>query len=201
MLRKFLLIVALFGSVVARGQETLVPDTTLHLPRLNYYGQVPSYINRWSMNSLMGFHDWELHQGLNLNLGASVFGAFGDNAPSGAGFAQNLSGMYALPFNNKLSLAFGGYFTNANWGGMNLRDAGLNAVLGYRFDEHWEAYLYGQKSLIKPKIWWPYYDMNELGDRIGAAVRYNFNPSVSVQLNVEYNTNHGSGAPEPLRIP
>ncbi len=194
MIRKTIFVTALFAALAVNAQETVAtqpievvePDSALHLPTLNAYGQMPSYINRWTMYGLTGYYDWDLHRGLNMNLGASVFASLGSGGPSGAGFAQNLSGMYALPLSNKLSLAVGGYFVNANWAGRNLRDAGLNAVLGYRFDEHWEAYLYGQKSLMRPKIAWPFYDMNELGDRLGAALRYNFNPSFSIQLNVEH---------------
>ena len=172
-------------ALTSRAQETLLPDTTLHLPSLNNLGQM-HYINRWPMSySLTGYQNWDLHQGLNMSLGASVFAGFGKYAPSGAGFAQNVSGMYALPFNDKLSLAFGGYFLNADWGGRNLRDAGLNAVLGYKFNDHWEAYLFGQKSLMRPKVPWPYYDPMEFGDRLGAALKYNFNPSFSIQLSVE----------------
>ena len=32
---------------------------------------------------------------------------------------------------------------------------------------------------------YPLYDMQALGDRVGAAVKYNFNPSFSVQVSVE----------------
>lgn len=185
MIRKILLIGLLLMALTSRAQETLLPDTTLHLPSLNNLGQM-HYINRWPMSySLAGYQNWDLHQGLNMSLGASVFAGFCKYAPSGAGFAQNVSGMYALPFNDKLSLAFGGYFLNADWGGRNLRDAGLNAVLGYKFNDHWEAYLFGQKSLMSPKVPWPYYDPMEFGDRLGAAVKYNFNPSFSIQLSVE----------------
>ena len=185
MIRKILLIGLLLMALTSRAQETLLPDTTLHLPSLNNLGQM-HYINRWPMSySLAGYQNWDLHQGLNMSLGASVFAGFGKYAPSGAGFAQNVSGMYALPFNDKLSLAFGGYFLNADWGGRNLRDAGLNAVLGYKFNDHWEAYLFCQKSLMSPKVPWPYYDPMEFGDRLGAAVKYNFNPSFSIQLSVE----------------
>ena len=185
MIRKILFIGLLLIALTSRAQETLLPDTTLHLPSLNNLGQM-HYINRWPMSySLAGYQNWDLHQGLNMSLGASVFAGFGKYAPSGAGFAQNVSGMYALPFNDKLSLAFGGYFLNADWGGRNLRDAGLNAVLGYKFNNHWEAYLYGQKSLMRPKVPWPYFDPMEFGDRLGAALKYNFNPSFSIQLSVE----------------
>ena len=185
MIRKILLIALLLMALTSRAQEMLLPDTTLHLPSLNNLGQM-HYINRWPMSySLAGYQNWDLHQGLNMSLGASVFAGFGKYAPSGAGFAQNVSGMYALSFNDKLSLAIGGYFLNADWGGRNLRDAGLNAVLGYKFNDHWEAYLFGQKSLMRPKVPWPYYDPMEFGDRLGAALKYNFNPSFSIQLSVE----------------
>ena len=185
MIRKIVFIALLLMALTSRAQETLLPDTTLHLPTLNNLGQM-HYINRWPMSySLAGYQNWDLHQGLNMSLGASVFAGFGKYAPSGAGFAQNVSGMYALPFNDKLSLAFGGYFLNADWGGRNLRDAGLNAVLGYKFNDHWEAYLFGQKSLMRPKVPWPYYDPMEFGDRLGAALKYNFSPSFSIQLSVE----------------
>ncbi len=195
MMRNVAIIAAIILAMTARAQETvesMVPDSALHLPTLNNIGQMPSYINRWTMSHFMGYHDWDLHKGMNISLGASVFAGLGGHTPSGAGFAQNVNGMYAASLTDKLSLAFGGYFLNADWGGFNLRDAGLNAVLGYRFNEHWESYLYGQKSLMEPKTGWPFYDMHELGDRIGAAIRYNFNPSISVQVRFEYDTNRNT---------
>jgi len=188
MIRKIVLITAIVTTLTAHSQETVMSDSTLYLPTLNAYGQMPSYINRWSTGYPMGVYDWQLHQGLNMNLGACVFSGLGDGTPSGAGFAQNISSMYAVPLTNQLSLAFGGYFTNARWGSFNLLDAGVNALLGYRFNDRWEGYLYGQKSLVEHKQGWPFYDAYELGDRIGAAIRHNFSPSFSVQLNVEYGT-------------
>lgn len=185
MIRRIFIIGLLAMAMTARAQETLVPDTTLHLPTLNSLGQM-HYINRWPMSySLAGYQDWDLHEGMNFSLGASVFAGFGKYAPSGAGFAQNMSGMYALPFSDKLSLAVGGYMLNATWGGYNLRDAGLNAVLGYKFNERWEGFVYGQKSLIRPKYAYPYYDIQEIGDRIGAALKYNFSPSCWIQFSFE----------------
>jgi len=181
---------ALETGLAARAQEILPPDSALqpaplHLPELNSLGLMRP-IARWPMYyGLTGYHDWQLHQGLNLSLGASVFASFDKHAPSGAGFAQSGSGMYAWALSSKLSLAAGAYFLNANWGGSNLRDAGLSAVVGYRFNERWEGYLYGQKSLMRPKVPWLFCDPQELGDRIGAAIRYNFSPAFSVLLSVE----------------
>ena len=162
---------------------------SLHLPTLGYDGRVmslsafPYYRYGWS--------SWNLHEGLNVSLGASVFTEVGKHAHHGVGFAQSLSAMYAMPLSKdrKWSLAVGGYMSNVNWNHVSAREAGLSAVLGYRFDEHWEAFLYGHKSIVSSHdIPYPLYDMGALGDRIGAAVRYNFNPSFSVQVSVE----HGS---------
>ena len=157
---------------------------SLHMPLLNQYGQMP-YINSYPMY-WGGYYNWLLHKGLNVNVGASVFASFGKHAARGAGFQQNISAMYAMPLTDKLSIAVGGYLNNVWWQRNNYRDAGINGVLSYRFNEHWEAYLYGQKSFLdKNRIPWPLYDMSELGDRIGAAVRYNVNPSFSIQVSVE----------------
>jgi len=176
-------------EVMVPVQEPAMPeykmewvDDSLHLPLLTQYGQMP-YLSYYPM-SWNGYGNWALHKGLNMNLGASVFAAFGKNAPRGAGFAQNISAMYAMPLTDKLSIAIGGYFSNMYWSHDAYRDAGINAVLGYRFNEHWEAYLFGQKSLMDKKIPMPFYDINGIGDRIGAAVKYNFNPSFSIQVSV-----------------
>ena len=156
---------------------------SLHLPVLTRFGQMP-YI---SMYPYMwgGYPSWNLHEGLNMSLGASVFTQVGKNAYHGAGFTQDLSLMYATPLTKKLSIAVGGYMEQVSWAHDTYRDGGLNAVLSYRFDEHWEGYLYGQKSLVSKRIPLPLYGMTNIGDRIGAAVRYNVSPSFSIQVNVE----------------
>lgn len=155
---------------------------TLNLPTLNMKGQVP--LMTYPYDGWWGFNNWTLHKGLNVNLSASVFAAFGKGAPKGAGFAQDLSMMYALPLTKRLTLAIGGWVSNAYWAHDRFTDAGVSAVLGYKFDEHWEAYVYGRKSLVNKPIPYRFCTMDDLGDRIGAAVKYNFSPSFSVQVSV-----------------
>ena len=180
------------SGIAPHSHEVAMPDTAviarspLHIPTLTEYGTMPSmyfYPYMWG-----GFHSWDVHEGLNTTLGASVFSTFGSgNTYSGAGFSQNIAMVYAKPLTERLSLAVGGYFHNMFWAHDTYRDVGLTAVLGYQFDEHWSGYLYGQKSLL-PDTRMPRHlmDMGELGDRIGAAVRYTFNPSFSVQLSFDY---------------
>ena len=115
------------------------------MPRINRYGQ-PEAIARYPMY-FSGWNSWALHRGLNVQLGTSVFAQFGKGAHHGAGFQQDIALMYAMPVNDKLSIAVGGYLNNVNFAGDNWRDAGVQAVMGYRFNEHWEAYVYGQKTI------------------------------------------------------
>lgn len=173
------------------ANDFIAPDTdlegdSLHLPLLDEMGRMPSYTGFYPYYFGGSWSNWKLHKGMNLSLGASVFSQIGKNAYGGVGFAQNLSAQYATTLSPRLSIAVGGYLNNMYWAHNAYRDVGLTAVLGYRFDEHWEGYLYGQKSIMT-NMPIPYYlqDMNDMGDRIGAAVRYNFSPNFSVQMSVE----------------
>lgn len=94
---------------------------TLNLPTLNMKGQVP--LMTYPYDGWWGVNNWTLHKGLNVNLGASVFAAFGKGAPKGAGFAQDLSMMYALPLTKRLTLAIGGWVSNAYWAHDRFTDA------------------------------------------------------------------------------
>ena len=58
-----------------------------------------------------GFAPWELHKGLNVNLGASVSAGFGSGAVGGAAFTQDVNLMYVTQLSPKASLAVGGYLT------------------------------------------------------------------------------------------
>ena len=178
-------------SHISQFPTSIGPDS-LHLLPLNTYGHVhpfslsPYWFGRWD--------NWQLHRGLNVSLGASVSAQFGKHARSGVGFGQSISAMYAMPLSERASLAVGGYFNNLSWGRDNFREAGLSAVFGYQFDEHWEAYIYAQKSLTNNHqaplpLYSSMYSLEGLhngwGDRIGAAVRYNFNPSFSIEVSLE----------------
>lgn len=182
----------------------------LTLPALTDQGKMPSLshpygLGGWCHPMWGGFGMWHLHEGLNVSLGLSVFSTFGSGGTwSGAGFGQNVAMLYAKPLTDRLSIAAGGYLSNATWAHDTFREAGLTAVLGYQFDEHWSGYLYGQKSLRRnqpmPCL---LQDIHDMGDKIGAAIRYSFSPSFSVQLNIEKRFLNDSGfyipkSPTPL---
>lgn len=168
------------------------------------YGIVPTY-------------GYGLHKGLNLSIGASAFATFGKNLPHKGGFSQNINATYLAPLtkDGKLWIAGGGYFNNTFWGSDSYRDVGLYAIMGYKFNEHWEAYVYGQLSISNnysslynryagygygrygmgfySGLWGPFgstmpmgYGMGVPGANVlGAGVKYNVNKNFSIGINIE----------------
>ncbi|MBM6992970.1 MAG: hypothetical protein I3J02_06890 [Prevotella sp.] len=141
-----------------------------------------------------------LHQGLNVSLGMSVFAQFGKNARKGAGFTQSITATYLQPLGKKAWLAVGGYVDHTNWSGDNYTTGGLYGELGYQFNEHWAAYVYGKKSIVNNGVQaygYPYaggyygmgspYLYNNLGDKLGAALRWTPNHNFSMEISVEKN--------------
>lgn len=93
-----------------------------------------------------GFGAWRLHEGLNVNLSASAFAGFGHGNRHGAGFSQDVSLMYVTNLSKKATLAVGGYVNHLTYRSGNYFVGGVNAVLGYQFNEHWSAYAFVQKA-------------------------------------------------------
>ncbi len=169
------------------------------------------------LGSYLSDYGWGLHRGLNVSVDLSAFATFGHNLPHSGGFAQRINATYLAPLtkDGKAWIAAGGYIQNINWGGDSYRDGAFYAAVGYRFNEHWEAWIYGQKNVANNYN--NYYSMYGYGmygpcgmsywptmgssmgmpgaDVIGAAVKYNVNKNFSVQLNVEaawYNNHDNS---------
>lgn len=184
-MRKWFFIIMLCCSACVKAQEeqgVLMPDTTFSLPPLTYRGTIATY--PYLGNMFTGFGNWELHPGLNASLSASAIFGLGEN--SGSGFANSMAVMYAGQIMPKLSYSIGGYSSFLDWGRHQMKDAGLTAMLNYRIDEHWEAAVFAQKSMMQPsmplrQMWWLGADF---GDKIGASIKYNINPNVSIQVSV-----------------
>ena len=153
-------------------------------------------------------YGWGLHRGLNVSVDLSAFATFGHDLPHHGGFGQRINATYLAPISKdkRLWLAAGGYVQNINWGSDSYRDGAIYAALGYRFNDRWEAWVYGQKSVVNnygnyynryglfgygsPGLYGMYYPMaSGIGmpgaDVIGAAIKYTVSPSFSLQINVE----------------
>ena len=178
-------------------------NDSLHLPTLDYLGGMPVR-RHWWYPHMGAFGGWNIHEGLNVSLGLSAFTSFGGAAFSGWG--QDLSAVYAKALNKKWSIAVGAYLTNYSTNRGDFRSAGINAIVSYRFNEHWEAFVYGQKAFVNngcslynwygPYGFGPYglgypmyspYALERMGDRIGAGVCWSPNNNFSFSVQLEYN--------------
>ena len=131
------------GLAEDREQQAQIDN---NLPLITENGQTVTpggfYYPGWGY----GIGLWRLHEGLNVNLGASAFASFGHGDYHGAGFSQDVSLMYVTNLSKKATLAVGGYVNHLTYRGDNYFVGGVNAVLGYQFNEHWSAYAFVQKA-------------------------------------------------------
>lgn len=90
-----------------------------------------------------------LHKGLNMSVDLSAFATFGKHTPHRGGFTQTIDAAYLTPLtkDGKLWMALGAYVNNINYGGDSYHDGGVYGMLGYKINEHWETYIYGQFSV------------------------------------------------------
>lgn len=178
---------------------------SLHLPQLDNHGRVYDH-RSWYYPTFGSWGMWDVHEGLNVQLGLQAFTSFGKGGFSGWG--QNISAVYAKTIDDHWSIAVGGYLDNYSTSIGPFRNAGITGVLNYRFNDHWEAYVFGQKSFIDNRNtmfggygpygygmfgygmgYGPMYDMGMFGDRIGAGVTWKPTQNTAVQLQVEVQSN------------
>ena len=152
---------------------------TLRLPPLTHRGTLAYY--PFASPFFTGLNSWQLHAGVNVSL--SMSGIFGQR---GSGFSHTASLMYADTLTSRLSFAVGGYLSRLDWHRHAFTDAGLTAILNYRIDDNLEATLFVQKSVLPEKrfIPMPLVVGEDIGDRIGAELRYHFSPAFSMGVSV-----------------
>ncbi len=159
-------------------EDWLLPGDTLRQDgKLVVYGGKPMKNPNYKVESTTdkkevekGYdnYSWGLHKGLNFSVDLSVFATFGKHTPHWGGFTQTIQAAYLTPLtkDNKLWMALGGYVNNINYGGDNYHDGGVYGIVGYRFSEHWEAYVYGQLSIAN--------NYNTIYGRYGGLSPYGF---------------------------
>jgi len=172
-------------SIDAEERAAMLSDSVvamrpaLRLPPLTHRGTLAYY--PLSSPFFTGLSSWQLHAGVNASL--SMSGIF---SRRGSGFSNTASLMYADTLTSRLSFAVGGYLSRLDWHGRAFTDAGLTALLNYRIDDNLEATLFVQKSVLPEKrfIPMPLVLREDIGDRIGAEVRYHFSPAFSMGVSV-----------------
>lgn len=132
-----------------------------------------------------GYNTWKLHKGFNASLGMSLSFGLGKWMPSGVGFGQDAAFMYAMPLNDRISIAGGVYAHNMDWGFLSYKEVGISGVAAFKLTDRISLYAYGNKSLTPKKgIIYPapaYFN----SDRIGGMVNFKVGESASISFGVE----------------
>lgn len=131
------------------------------------------------------YANWSLHKGFNASIGMSVTFSPSKYMPSGAGFGQDVSFMYAVPVNKRLSLAAGLYATNFNWGWMDYRNVGIAATAAFKVNDVVTLYGYGNKSIMPQRSPMYYPITNFAPDKLGGMVNFKIGESSSISIGVE----------------
>lgn len=135
---------------------------------------------------------WDLHEGLNAQIGAGVMVGFGKYNPfKGASFFTDVSMAYAKQLDSHWSVALGGTLSHFKMWNKNEWAGDLFGIANYKFDEHWSASIYasynhmplgmGIHGLYAP------FDMtyfNQNFARIGGEVTYRFNNNYSISVGI-----------------
>lgn len=153
-----------------------IPSTRDFLP-FNMYGISPLHN--------YGYNSWELHKGFNASFGMNVSVGLGKNSLHGVGFGQDAAFLYAVPLNNRLSVAGGVYATNMNWGNYQYKNVGIAGIAAYKLTDKVTLYGYGNKSIM-PKKRFPTYPLpNFTPDKFGGMVNFKVGESASISVGVE----------------
>lgn len=148
-------------------------------------GMYPSFSMYGISPFSYSYANWELHKGFNASLGMHVTFSPSKYAPSGVGFEQDAAFMYAVPINNRFSVAAGLYATNMDWGFINYKNVGIAGVAAFKLNDRITLYGYGNKSLMPQRSPLYYPLPNFSPDKLGGMINFKIGESSSISFGVE----------------
>ena len=148
-------------------------------------GMYPSFSMYGISPFSYSYANWELHKGFNASLGRHVTFSPSKYAPSGGGFGQDAAFMYAVPVNNRFSVAAGLYATNMDWGFINYKNVGIAGVAAFKLNDRITLYGYGNKSLMPQRSPLYYPLPNFSPDKLGGMINFKIGESSSISFGVE----------------
>ena len=148
-------------------------------------GMYPSFSMYGISPFSYSYANWELHKGFNASLGMHVTFSPSKYSPSGVGFGQDAAFMYAVPVNNRFSVAAGLYATNMDWGFINYKNVGITGVAAFKLNDRITLYGYGNKSLMPQRSPLYYPLPNFSPDKLGGMINFKIGESSSISFGVE----------------
>lgn len=148
-----------------------------------------------------GMGGWDLHQGLNAQVGAGVRVGWGKHNPwRGASFFTDIAAMYCMPVSKdgKWSAAVGGYFSNYRLWGRQVNSVGLCGLVDYRFNDKLDLSgfvmhdfgVIGGSDAHSPAL--PF--LEQPHTTVGAQLGINVGEKARVEIGLSLTRYHGSSA-------
>ena len=140
---------------------------------------------------------WDIHEGLNAQIGAGVMVGFGKHNPfKGASFFSNVSLVYAKALDEHWTLAMGGTLSRFKFFNDNVFAGDIYALANYRFDDHWSASIYASYNHMPRGMgMYDFTTFNENCARIGGEVTYRFNEKFSMSVGLSQEIPVGNNRP------
>lgn len=143
----------------------------------------PTLFSHWSSAFPMWgpTNYWDVHEGLNGEIGAGVMVGFGKNNPfKGASFFSDVSLLYAKSLGERWTIAVGGTLSRFSMWDETMLTGSATALANYRFNEHLSATLSASyHDSLNDKPYLPF--MNRCAE-IGADFNYKFNNGVTLGI-------------------
>lgn len=163
-----------------------IRPTLLSVERQPWYR--PTLFSMWQpWRPFGGGGLWNLHEGFNAQIEAGVMVGFGKNNPfHGASFFTDISLMYALPVNDRWSLAIGGDVSRFRIWNSDVVNTRIEALANYKINDRLDATLYGIHTLAPltsdSHLYAPFLDRCS---SIGAGLTWKANESISLGISFE----------------
>ena len=140
---------------------------------------------------------WDIHEGLNAQIGAGVMVGFGKHNPfRGTSFFTNTSLVYAKALDEHWTLALGGTLSRFKFFNDNVFTGDVYALANYRFDDHWSASIYASYNHMPRGMgMFDFTTFNENCARIGGEVTYRFNEKFSMSVGLSQEIPAGNNRP------
>ena len=191
------------SSVRSMGMAEVDSDTLSHrhLYVPSYaYGR-PTLFTSWMPMGPFGWGSgWDLHEGLNAQVGMGVMVGFGKGNPfKGASFFTDASLAYAKQIDRHWSVALGGTLSRFKMWDKNEWSGNLFGIANYQFDEHWSASVYASYNHMPLGAdMFGFQEMahfNENFARFGGEVTYKFNENCAISVGVSTDIPTGNNRP------
>lgn len=155
---------------------------TISLPMPFAFGR-PTLFSHWNSAFPMwgATNYWDVHEGLNGQIGAGVMFGFGKNNPfKGASFFNDVSLLYAKSLGERWTLAVGGTMSRFRMWDETMLTGSATVLANYKFNEHLNATLSASyHDTLNDK---PYLPLMDKCAEIGADINYKFNNGVTVGI-------------------